>query len=144
MKENKDIPGKEIIEHELPIPISEESKQKLEYDKVQRAVKVTCEVCSQLIAKDHLRKHLVYIHKQGSIKKAEHIYPKVPCTLCNSIVSILTIRKHLRKVHNLKGGLGSIEVECNYCLIKLPITGFEYHVRYTCFARKNMMADKNI
>ena len=120
----------------VPIPISEEPKLKLEKDKVQRAVKVPCEVCAQLIAKDHLRKHLISIHKQGSTKKAKHIYPKISCPICKNKVSSLTIRKHLRKIHNLRGGLGSLEVECNFCLVKIPIASFEYHVSHTCFARK--------
>eukprot|EP00092_Neocalanus_flemingeri_P006986 GFUD01007540.1.p1 GENE.GFUD01007540.1~~GFUD01007540.1.p1 ORF type:complete len:375 (+),score=81.02 GFUD01007540.1:42-1166(+) len=117
------------------IPISEESKRRLDKDKAQNRVKVQCEICAQLIAKDHLRKHLVNIHKQGSIKKAKHIYPKIPCPNCEMKVSSMTIRKHLRKAHNLKGGLGSLEVECHYCLVSIPISSYEYHVRNTCFAR---------
>ena len=126
---------KKMFVVQTAVSISEESKQKLEQDKAEKAMKVICEFCPQLVSKDHLRKHHINIHKQDSVKKTEHIYPKVPCPHCSSLVSILTIRKHLRNSHNLRGGLGSIEVECNYCLIKLAITGFEYHVRYSCFAR---------
>ena len=119
----------------LPIPISEESKQKIENEKANRGEKVKCEMCPQILSKDHLRKHIVHVHKQGSVKKAEHIYPKISCPHCEMKVSSLTIRKHLRLVHSVRGGLGSLEVDCNFCLVKLPISGFEYHVRSTCSAR---------
>jgi len=135
---NKTISPKE------PIPISEKSKSKLEQDKVQRGTLVPCEVCAQLITKDHLRKHLVNVHKQGSIKKAEHIYPKIPCPHCEKKISSFTLRKHLRIVHNLKGGMGSLEVECNYCLAMVPLNRFEYHTREGCFVRKQKVEINNV
>ena len=42
------------------------------------------------------------------------------------------------KVHNVRRGLGSLEFECNYFLVKIPIASFEYHVRHTCFDRKQV------
>jgi len=100
-------------------------------------VKVACEICAQLVAKDHLKKHLYNIHKQGSVEKAKHIYPKIPCPHCELKVSSMAIRNHLRVAHNMTGGLGSIEVECVHCLNQIAIASFQHHVRNTCFARTN-------
>ena len=127
--------GLKSLSSEIPVPISEDSKQKLEHHKAQSAVKVPCEICAQLIRKDHMRKHLVHVHKTGEIKKVQHIYPKVQCPHCDRKTSCVTLRKHLRTVHNLRGGLENMEVECIFCLIKYPMSGFEYHVRHSCFAR---------
>ena len=127
--------GLRSLSSEIPVPISEDSKQKLEHHKAQSAVKVPCEICAQLIRKDHMRKHLVHVHKTGVIKKVQHIYPKVQCPHCDRKTSCVTLRKHLRTVHNLRGGLENMEVECIFCLIKYPMSGFEYHVRHSCFAR---------
>merc|ERR1712129_400676 len=52
------------------VPISEKSLEKIERRKAQDRVKVPCEVCAQLVAKDHLKKHLYNIHKIGSVKKS--------------------------------------------------------------------------
>merc|ERR1719233_648142 len=60
--------GLKSLSSEIPVPISEDSKQKLEHHKAQSAVKVPCELCAQLIRKDHMRKHLVHVHKTGEIK----------------------------------------------------------------------------
>jgi len=127
--------GLKSLSSEIPVPISEDSKLKLEHHKAQSAVKVPCEICAQLIRKDHMRKHLVHVHKVGEIKKVQHIYPKVQCPHCDRKTSCVTLRKHLRTVHNLRGGLENMEVECIFCLIKYPMSGFEYHVRHSCFAR---------
>eukprot|EP00092_Neocalanus_flemingeri_P018866 GFUD01020429.1.p1 GENE.GFUD01020429.1~~GFUD01020429.1.p1 ORF type:complete len:441 (-),score=112.51 GFUD01020429.1:133-1455(-) len=127
--------GLKTLSSEIPVPISEDSKLKLENHKAQSAIKVPCEVCAQLIRKDHMRKHLVHVHKIGEIKKVQHIYPKVQCPHCDRKVSCVTLRKHLRTVHSLRGGLENMEVECIFCLIKYPMSGFEYHVRHSCFAR---------
>ena len=131
----KSITGQIVSKSHSLIPISEKSKLKLENAKAQGRIKVACEICAQLVAKDHLKKHLYNIHKQGSVKKAQHIYPKIPCPNCELKVSSMTIRKHLRSAHNMTGGLGSVEVECIHCLNKIAIASFEHHVRQTCFAR---------
>jgi len=139
LEENKSIfnksGGLKTLSSEIPVPISEDSKLRLENHKAQSAVKVPCEICAQLIRKDHMRKHLVHVHKIGEIKKVQHIYPKVQCPHCDRKVSCVTLRKHLRTVHSLRGGLENMEVECIFCLIKYPMSGFEYHVRHSCFAR---------
>ena len=135
-KEGKKSINVQIVSksHSL-IPISEKSKLKLKNAKAQSRIKVACEVCAQLVAKDHLKKHLYNIHKQGSVKKAQHIYPKIPCPNCELKVSSLTIRKHLRVAHNMTVGLSSIEVECVHYLSQIAIASFQHHVRHTCFAR---------
>ena len=127
------------------VPISEKSHEKIERRKAQDRVKVPCEVCAQLVAKDHLKKHLYNIHKIGSVKKSTpHIYPKIPCPQCDMQVSSYGISRHLRVAHRMKGVLGSIEVDCIHCLNKIPIASFQHHVRNTCFARTtNINTNKN-
>ena len=79
----KSITGQIVSKSHGLIPISEKSKQKLENAKAQGRIKVACEICAQLIAKDHLKKHLYNIHKQGSIKKPSISTPRSLALIVN-------------------------------------------------------------